>query len=180
MGTTGFAGACFALRRKGAATLLRLWAAVLGLYCAVFGWLRALAREEDWDRASARQTAGARGLHGGGASAHRAASARGLHGGGAGARQVTDARGLQGGGAGAHQVTDARGFHDGGVKPASGSSHPLDLGLRQLAAETSGQGTTEYAILVGVLVLMAIVAVVAMRENLQKLWTSITDGINSL
>ncbi len=164
MGATGFAGACFALRRKGAATLLRLRTAVLGLYCAVFGWLRALAREEDWDRASARQTAGARGLHGGGASAHRAASARGLH----------------GGGAGAHQVTDARGFHDGGVKPASGSSHPLDLGLRQLAAETSGQGTTEYAILVGVLVLMAIVAVVAMRENLQKLWTSITDGINSL
>ncbi len=164
MGTTGFAGACFALRRKGAATLLRLRTAVLGLYCAVFGWLRALAREEDWDRASARQTAGARGLHGGGASAHQAASARGLH----------------GGGAGAHQVTDARGLHGGGSKPVPGHSRPLSLGLRQLAAETSGQGTTEYAILVGVLVLMAIVAVVAMRENLQKLWTSITDGINSL
>ena len=46
--------------------------------------------------------------------------------------------------------------------------------------EQSGQGTTEYAILVGVLVLMAIIAVVAFRDRLQELWTSITDGINSL
>lgn len=46
--------------------------------------------------------------------------------------------------------------------------------------EETGQGTTEYAILVGVLVLMAIVAVVAFRDNLQRLWTEITDGINKL
>lgn len=46
--------------------------------------------------------------------------------------------------------------------------------------EEEGQGTTEYAILVGVLVLMAIVAVVAFRGRLQELWNSITDGINSL
>lgn len=46
--------------------------------------------------------------------------------------------------------------------------------------ERDGQGTTEYAILVGVLVLMAIVAVVAFRDRLQELWTAITDGINSL
>lgn len=51
---------------------------------------------------------------------------------------------------------------------------------RRALAEESGQGTTEYAILVGVLVLMAIVAVVAFRDRLQELWTSITDGINSL
>ncbi|WP_288713892.1 Flp family type IVb pilin [uncultured Parolsenella sp.] len=51
---------------------------------------------------------------------------------------------------------------------------------RGTLAEESGQGTTEYAILVGVLVLMAIVAVVAFRDRLQELWTSITDGINSL
>lgn len=51
---------------------------------------------------------------------------------------------------------------------------------RCLVRETSGQGTTEYAILVGVLVLMAIVAVMAFRGRLQELWTSITDGINSL
>lgn len=51
---------------------------------------------------------------------------------------------------------------------------------RAALAEESGQGTTEYAILVGVLVLMAIVAVVAFRDRLQELWTLITDGINSL
>lgn len=66
------------------------------------------------------------------------------------------------------------------ARRASGRSNPAAGALRLLATETSGQGTTEYAILVGVLVLMAIVAVVAMRDNLQKLWTSITDGINSL
>lgn len=53
-------------------------------------------------------------------------------------------------------------------------------GARAALGEQSGQGTTEYAILVGVLVLMAIVAVVAFRDRLQELWTSITDGINSL
>ena len=53
------------------------------------------------------------------------------------------------------------------------------LKARRMGDE-SGQGTTEYAILVGVLVLMAIVAVVAFRDRLQELWTSITDGINSL
>lgn len=53
-------------------------------------------------------------------------------------------------------------------------------GVRTALEEQSGQGTTEYAILVGVLVLMAIVAVVAFRDRLQELWTSITDGINSL
>ena len=51
---------------------------------------------------------------------------------------------------------------------------------RRVALEQSGQGTTEYAILVGILVLMAIVAVVAFRDNLQKLWDAIVDGMNSL
>jgi len=52
--------------------------------------------------------------------------------------------------------------------------------LKQLAADQRGQGTTEYAILVGVLVVIAIIAVLAFRDNLQTLWTSIADGINSL
>lgn len=51
---------------------------------------------------------------------------------------------------------------------------------RLLVRDCAGQGTTEYAILVGVLVLMAIVAVTAFRGRLQELWTSISDGINSL
>lgn len=52
--------------------------------------------------------------------------------------------------------------------------------VNRVTSERDGQGTTEYAILVGVLVLMAIVAVVAFRGRLQELWDSIVDGINSL
>lgn len=44
----------------------------------------------------------------------------------------------------------------------------------------SGQGTTEYAILVGVLVLIAIVAVIAFKDKIAELWNSIAEGINSL
>ncbi|MDO4806612.1 MAG: hypothetical protein Q4A07_05125 [Coriobacteriales bacterium] len=43
-----------------------------------------------------------------------------------------------------------------------------------------GQATTEYAILVGVLVVLAIVAIVAFRGRISELWQAITDGINSL
>lgn len=43
-----------------------------------------------------------------------------------------------------------------------------------------GQGTTEYAILVGVLVVIAIIAITAFRPKIQELWTAIQDGINGL
>ncbi|MCI6566529.1 MAG: hypothetical protein MSA17_04160 [Collinsella sp.] len=46
--------------------------------------------------------------------------------------------------------------------------------------EESAQGTTEYAILVGVLVVIAIIAIVAFKGNVEKLWNAIKDGINSL
>jgi len=46
--------------------------------------------------------------------------------------------------------------------------------------ETKGQGTTEYAILVGVLVVIAIIAVIAFRGKLQELWSAISEGINGL
>ena len=49
-----------------------------------------------------------------------------------------------------------------------------------VAQEDSGQGTTEYAILVGVLVLIAIVAILAFRGRIEELWNSIADGINQL
>jgi Flp pilus assembly pilin Flp len=52
-------------------------------------------------------------------------------------------------------------------------------GLRTLRAQR-GQGTTEYAILVGVLVVIAIIAVVAFRGKLQELWDAIAAGINGL
>ena len=49
-----------------------------------------------------------------------------------------------------------------------------------LARDEKGQGTTEYAILVGVLVVIAILAVTVFRGKLEELWNAISSGINSL
>ena len=43
-----------------------------------------------------------------------------------------------------------------------------------------GQGTTEYAILVGVLVVIAIIAITVFRPKIQELWDAISSGINGL
>ena len=43
-----------------------------------------------------------------------------------------------------------------------------------------GQGTTEYAILVGVLVVIAVLSIIAFRGKIQELWDAIADGIGSL
>lgn len=51
---------------------------------------------------------------------------------------------------------------------------------KKVIAEESGQGTTEYAILVGVLVVIAILAIVAFRDKVSELWNAIASGINSL
>ena len=51
---------------------------------------------------------------------------------------------------------------------------------RTLLQEESAQGTTEYAILVGVLVVIAIIAIVAFKGKVQDLWNAISEGINSL
>lgn len=56
----------------------------------------------------------------------------------------------------------------------------LMAGGRRLRESDAGQGTTEYAILVGVLVVIAILAITLFRPRLQELWTAIADGINSL
>ena len=52
--------------------------------------------------------------------------------------------------------------------------------LRQLLDDTRGQGTTEYAILVGVLVVIAILAIIAFRGKVQQLWDAIVSGMNAL
>lgn len=51
---------------------------------------------------------------------------------------------------------------------------------RAVMRSTAGQGTTEYAILVGVLVVIAILAIMVFRPKLQELWNAIADGINGL
>ena len=51
---------------------------------------------------------------------------------------------------------------------------------RDLVRDTKGQGTTEYAILVGVLVVIAILAIIAFRGKVQELWDAIVSGMNSL
>ena len=43
-----------------------------------------------------------------------------------------------------------------------------------------GQGTTEYAILVGVLVVIAILAITMFRPKLQELWNAIAEGLGGL
>ena len=53
------------------------------------------------------------------------------------------------------------------------------LKVRRMGDE-SGQGTTEYAILVGVLVVIAILAIGLFRGNLEDLWGAISEGINGL
>ena len=49
-----------------------------------------------------------------------------------------------------------------------------------IVGDESGQATTEYAILVGVIVVIAIVAIIAFRGKITELWQAISDGINSL
>jgi len=52
--------------------------------------------------------------------------------------------------------------------------------LRTVRHDESGQGTTEYAILVGVLVVIAIIAITIFRPKIEELWNAIADGINGL
>lgn len=63
---------------------------------------------------------------------------------------------------------------------ASGLCARIATGAHRLLKSTKGQGTTEYAILVGVLVVIAILAIVVFRPKLQELWQAISDGITSL
>ena len=60
-----------------------------------------------------------------------------------------------------------------------GVAQALSSGARMLGEEDA-QGTTEYAILVGVLVVIAILAIVAFRDKVSELWDAISSGINSL
>lgn len=52
--------------------------------------------------------------------------------------------------------------------------------IGRMLREERGQGTTEYAILVGVLVVIAIIAITLFRPKIQELWNAIAEGINGL
>ena len=52
--------------------------------------------------------------------------------------------------------------------------------LRGKLADTRGQGTTEYAILVGVLVVIAIIAIAAFKPKIQELWDAIKSNLQKL
>lgn len=52
--------------------------------------------------------------------------------------------------------------------------------VREHLRARAAQGTTEYAILVGVLVVIAMVAIALFKPKIQELWTAIADGINAL
>lgn len=70
---------------------------------------------------------------------------------------------------------------DCAVRNSCARTHAWALQKTQEARESeAGQGTTEYAILVGVLVVIAILAIMVFRPKLQELWSAIADGINGL
>ena len=56
----------------------------------------------------------------------------------------------------------------------------VDLRLRKKLGDSKGQGTTEYAILVGVLVVIAMLAITVFKPKIQELWDAIASGINGL
>lgn len=50
-----------------------------------------------------------------------------------------------------------------------------------LAAETEGgQGTTEYALLVGIFVVAVVVSVTLYRNQVATLWSNVTNTMNSI
>jgi Flp pilus assembly pilin Flp len=54
------------------------------------------------------------------------------------------------------------------------------LRLGKALSDERGQGTTEYAILVGVLAVIAMIAIAAFRGKVTELWEAISSGINGL
>ena len=53
-------------------------------------------------------------------------------------------------------------------------------GIVKFVEDQRGQGTTEYAILVGVLVVIAVLAITIFRPKIQELWDAIAEGISGL
>lgn len=56
----------------------------------------------------------------------------------------------------------------------------ISLSQRFRTLREEGQGTTEYAILVGVLAVIAMIAIAAFKDKISELWDAISSGINGL
>ena len=56
----------------------------------------------------------------------------------------------------------------------------VGVGCRLQALREEGQGTVEYAILVGVLAVIAILAITLFKDKIELLWESIEDAINNV
>ena len=59
-------------------------------------------------------------------------------------------------------------------------SQKLCAAIQVKLLSQKGQGTTEYAVLVGVLAVIAFVAIAAFKPKLEGLWHGIIEGINAL
>lgn len=66
------------------------------------------------------------------------------------------------------------------VTQSGGACGPKGSDFWGVLRDERAQGTTEYAILVGVLVVIAILAIAVFRPKLQELWDAIASGINGL
>lgn len=56
----------------------------------------------------------------------------------------------------------------------------LNRDVSSFLKDKRGQGTTEYAILVGVLVVIAIFSIITFKDKVQELWDQIASGISAL
>lgn len=79
-------------------------------------------------------------------------------------------------------VTQGRSAGDGcrGIRGCSEALSRFAAHVHAKLACRRGQGTTEYAILVGVLVVIAILAITIFRPKLEELWQAIASGIQGL
>ena len=66
------------------------------------------------------------------------------------------------------------------TRPKGGSLVSSVWRARRELARQPGQGTVEFAILVGVLVVIALLAITIFRPKIQELWDAIASGINGL
>lgn len=77
-------------------------------------------------------------------------------------------------------IAKARGAMEGAAERMRCALRRACARMRAKLSDERGQGTTEYAILVGVLVVIAIIAITVFRPKLEELWNAISSGINSL